>query len=188
MARPRPYSKYLSTDNEIKGFSSLAPLFWRTAEKLKSEAVEATVGHSWKSHTDIPSAICLYHAALDCFINEEIALALTGADDALVEEGHSIQDLTPGADKLKKFFSFFNLDGKETPTVWTRTLLLIALRNRLYHHSPEMRDIREYPDQTIAALKDAGIEPINTSWVGQCMNVRLAEWASSVVRAFIEDW
>ena len=90
--------------------------------------------------------------------------------------------------KLERFFSFFGLDGKQTPNVQRRALLFLELRDRLYHHSPEMRDMREYPDQVIAALKDAGIQPVNTSWAGQCMNVQLADWASKVVRAFIEDW
>jgi hypothetical protein len=76
MPRARPYSRYLTTDNDQKGFSALAPNFWRTAEKLKTEAVQATVQQSWKAHWTIPSAICLYHAALDCFINEEIAIAI----------------------------------------------------------------------------------------------------------------
>jgi hypothetical protein len=191
MPRPRPYSRYLSTDNNLSGFSSLAPAFWKTAEKLKTEAVQATVQQEWKVHFTIPSAICLYHTALDCFINEEIALVITRADTAgnsAAQDGRSIQDETLNEKKLDRFFSFFGLDGKATPDVRDRTLLFIALRNLLYHHAPEMRDFRDYPDKVIAALKDADIEPVNTSWANQCRDVRLAEWASKAVRAFIDDW
>lgn len=192
MPRARPYSRYLTTDNDQKGFSALAPNFWQTAEKLKTEAVQATVLQSWKIHWTIPSAICLYHAALDCFINEEIALAIarTGlpSDDPLAQEGRLIQDKTLNAEKLDGFFSFFQLSGKGTPKVRDRILTLIGLRNILYHHAPEMRDVRDYPKQAIDALKDAGIDPINTSWANRCRDVRLAEWASKAVRAFIDDW
>jgi hypothetical protein len=168
-------------------FSALAPNFCRTAEKLKTEAVQATVQQSWKSHWTIPSAICLYHAALDCFINEGIAIAIA-LDDSLAQEGRLIQDKTLNARKLDGFFSFFQLSGKGTPEVRNRILTLIGLRNILYHHAPEMREVRDYPKQAIDALEDAGIDPVNTPWAGQCMDVQLAEWASKAVREFIDDW
>jgi hypothetical protein len=188
--RRRAYSHYLSTGEQHVGFSELAPNFWRTAEKLRSEAVEATAQQDWKAHSTVPSAICLYHAALDCFINEQVALAIAlrgDTRDDLIAAGHVIQDSTLCEEKLKAFFAFFGLKGKETPEVHSRTLRFLKLRDRLYHHSPEMRDVREYPDDVVEALKDAGIQPVNTSWASQCTNVRLAEWASGAVRAFIED-
>lgn len=129
-----------------------------------------------------------------CFINEEIALAiahvgvLVREERSIQDEGRSIQDETLNQKKLDRFFSFFGLDGKATTDVRDRTLLFIALRNLLYHHAPEMRDIGDYPDRVIAALKDAGIDPVNTSWATQCRDVRLGEWASYAVRAFIDDW
>jgi hypothetical protein len=192
MPRPRPFSRYLSTDNSLTGFSAIAPNFWQTAEKLRTDAVQATAQQDWKVHSTIPSAICLYHAALDCFINEEIALAIARAgvasNAALARKGRSIQDKTLSPKKLERFFSFFALGGKATTDVRDRTLLFISLRNLLYHHAPEMRDIRDYPDKVIAVLKDAGIDPVNTSWAAQCTDIRLAEWASNAVRAFIDDW
>jgi hypothetical protein len=51
-----------------------------------------------------------------------------------------------------------------------------------------MRDMRDYPNAVIAALKDADIEPVNTSWTAACRDGRLGEWASRAVREFIEDW
>jgi hypothetical protein len=192
MPRARPHSRYLTTDSDQKGFSAIASNFWRTAEKLRTEAVQATVQQSWKVHWTVPSAICLYHAALDCFINEEIAIGLARAraasDDPWTLEGRSIQDRTLNQQKLESFFSFFQLNGKGVPDVRDRTVKLIGLRNILYHHAPEMRDVRDYPKQAIDALKDAGIDPVNTSWASQCMDVRLAEWASKAVAAFIDDW
>jgi hypothetical protein len=194
MPRPRRYSRYLSSDDDQKGFSAIAPNFWQSAEKLRTEAVQVTARQNWKVHWTIPSAICLYHAALGCFINEEIVLAMalvdsTGREGLLLQDrGRLIQDKTLSADKLDNFFSFFRLAGKGTPEVRRRTLLFIALRDRLYHHMPEMRDRRDYPDQVIEALNDAGIEPVNTSWAAQCTDIRLAEWASKAVREFIDDW
>ena len=190
MPRPRPYTPYLLTNDGTAGFSSIAPYFWQTAEKIRSEAVRETADQAWKTHWTIPSAICLYHAALDCFINEEVALALARSnnDETTTQAGHAIQDDTLSGQKLEKFFSFFGLEGKQTLDVWSRTLRLIALRDRLYHYSPEMRDMRDYPNAVIAALKDADIEPVNKSWTAACRDVRLGEWASRAVREFIEDW
>jgi|SRR5262249_17524584 len=190
MPRSRQYSPYSSTNKGMVGFSSVAPNFWKTAEKIRSEALRETAEQEWKTHWTIPAAICLYHAALECFINEEIALAVAGSnnDATATEAGHAIQDMTLKEKKLKKFFSFFDLEGKQTPDIWSRTLRFIALRNCLYHHSPQLRDMSEYPDAVIAALDDAGIERVNTSWVTACTDVRLGEWASRAVREFIEDW
>jgi hypothetical protein len=47
-----------------------------------------------------------------------------------------------------------------------------------------MRDIRDYPNKVIAALKDAGITPVNTSRANQCIDW----WASKAVREFVDDW
>jgi hypothetical protein len=107
MPRQRPHSRYLAMDSELKGFSAIASNFWQTAEKLRTEAVQATAEQNWKAHWTVPSAICLYHAALDCFINEEIAIALARAgaasDDALTHEGRSIQDMTLKPKKPRRF-------------------------------------------------------------------------------------
>jgi hypothetical protein len=117
-----------------------------------------------------------------------LAIARHGCDESFTQEGRSIQDKTLNAEKLDGFFSFFQLSERGAPEVRNRILMFIALRNILYHHAPEMRDMRDYPKQAIDALKDAGIEPVNTSWAAQCTDIRLAEWASKAVRAFIDDW
>src|SRR5690242_17059806 len=74
MARSPIYKPYLDTEQALSGFSSIAPHFWRTAEKLRDEAVKVTAGQSQPMNWTVHSAICLYHTALDCFINEEIAI------------------------------------------------------------------------------------------------------------------
>ncbi len=187
MANPPAYGRHLVTENAQLGFSSIAPAFWRTAEKLRDEAVKQTAKQSQPTHWTIHSAICLYHAALDCFINEEITLrgALTGAPLA---NGYQTQGMTLRAEKLDGFFSCCCLAGKQAIEVQRRTLLLTGLRNRLSHHWPEMRDIRNYPVQVIDALNDAHIERVNTSWTAQCSDVRLAKWAAEIVRAFVDEW
>jgi hypothetical protein len=187
MAKPI-YARHLDTDAAQQGFSSIAPSFWRTAEKLRNEAVQQTAEQSQPAYWTIHSTICLYHAALDCFLNEEITLrgALTGAP--LTDGGYQIQEMTLKAAKLDGFFSYFGLAGQEQPEVKRRALLLAGLRNRLAHHWPEMRDVRDYPVQVIDALNDARIERVNTSWTAQCSDVRLAKWAAEVVRAFVDEW
>ena len=48
--------------------------------------------------------------------------------------------------------------------------------------------MRDYPIEVTNALNDARIEPVNTSWAAQCSDVRLAEWAADIVRAFVDEW
>ena len=188
MAKTPKYARYVDAEKGLHGFSSIAPGFWRSAEKLRDEAIQQTKGQSWPTHWTTHSIICLYHAALDCFINEEITLKAVLAGSQLSNTAYEIQGMTLNAKKLDAFFSHCGLAGKQTPEVRRRTLLLIGLRNRLSHHWPEMRDVRDYPVDVIDALTDAKIEKLNTSWTAQCSDVRLATWAAEIVRAFIDEW
>jgi hypothetical protein len=96
--------------------------------------------------------------------------------------------MTLHAEKLNAFFRHYGLAKQQAPEVQRRVLVLAGLRNRLSHHWPEMRDVRDDPVQVIDALSDAKIERVNTSWTAQCSDVRLAEWAAEIVRAFIDEW
>ncbi|MFY9835381.1 MAG: hypothetical protein WAK55_02740 [Xanthobacteraceae bacterium] len=141
----------------------------RTAEKLRDEPVKQTTKTSPPTYWTVHSAICLYHAALECFINEEITVQSTPTKTKVspINSGYEIQSMTLHERKLDEFFSFFGLKGKNTPDITRRVLLLAGLRNRLAHHWPLLRDVRDYPVQVIDALTDAGIEKINTSWTAQ---------------------
>ena len=141
-----------------------------------------------RTHWSVPSAICLYHAAIDCFINEEVTLFEALAHIEPTEAAHAIQGNTLNAKKLDDFYSHRGLAGRLPGEVRRRTLLLIGLRNRLAHHWPQQRDIRDYPVDVSAALDDAKIERVNTSWAAQCTDVRLAKWAAEVTLAFVEEW
>jgi hypothetical protein len=180
MAKKPDYARYLDSENALFGFSSIAPGFWRSAEKLRDEAIQQTNGQSWPTHWTTHSIICLYHAALDCFINEEITLKAVLSGSQLSNAAYEIQGMTLNAKKLDAFFSHCGLAGKQTPEVRRRTLLLIGLRNRLSHHWPEMRDVRDYPVDVIDALTDAKIEKLNTSWTAQCSDVRLSTRPTSL--------
>ena len=188
MARVPEYAPHLPAEDGLVGFSSIAHWFWRTAEKLRYQAISETAAQSIPTHWTTHSSICLYHIALDCFLNEEIAIGgmLTGT--SLQGEGYQIQGMTLNTQKLDGFFSFFKLEGRRTPNISRRVLLLSGLRNRLSHHWPILREVRDYPVQVIDALDDARIKKVNTSWMAQCSDVRLAEWAADIVRAFVDEW
>ncbi len=111
-----------------------------------------------------------------------------GGEEKLLTKAYRIQGNTLNATKIDDFFALFGLTEKVAPDVRRRALLLINLRNRLSHHWPLVGDIRDYPVHVIAALDDAQIERVNTSWTAQCSDVRLVQWSAKVVRAFIDEW
>lgn len=192
MARKPPtYERYIDSDNALVGFSGIALGFWRTAEKLRDDADKQTAGQAWRTHWSIHSTICLYHAALECFINEEITLLVarlsTGQDKFLIE-AYRIQGITLNDKKIDGFLSLFGSAEQLSSDVRRQASLLINLRNRLSHHWPLVGDVRDYPTHVIEALKDAQIERVNASWAAQCSDVRLAEWGAKVVRAFVDEW
>jgi hypothetical protein len=188
MVKPPAYEPYVVTDNALSGFSSIAPSFWTTAEKLRDDAVQLTSKQSWPTHWSTHSAICLYHAALECFINEEIALRAALTNASLTNGGYQIQGMTLRAEKLQKFFSYCGVARPTPDAIQRRCLLLINLRNRLVHHWPIMRGTGDYPVDVIDALNDAHIERVDTSWAAQCSDVRIAKWAAEIVRAFVDEW
>jgi hypothetical protein len=181
------YARHVQSDTALSGFSSIASGFWRAAERLRDQAGKETESATLRTHWSVPAVICLYHTAIDCFINEEVTLfeALARIDPTAAAQ--KIQGNTLNAQKLDDFYSHCRL-GKLPEEVRRRTLLLIGLRNRLAHHWPQQRDVRDYPVGVIDALADAKIEPILTSWVARCSDVRLAKWAAAVTRAFVDEW
>jgi hypothetical protein len=185
---PPDYERYVDADDSMAGFSGIALGFWRTAEKLRDEAEKETAGQGWRTHSSIHSAICLYHAALECFINEEITFSTARLETKKLTEAYRIQGETLNAKKLDGFWSFFGLSAKATPDVTRRAALLANLRKRLYHHWPVLGDERDYPTDVVAALEDAQIARVNASWAAQCSDVLLAEWAAKVVRGFVDEW
>ena len=141
---------------------------------MRDEVIKATEKESQTTH----SMGTLYHTALDCFINEEITICgvLSGSSEnsaAYVIQGDTLTDK-----KIDSFYSHFGL-GKLNSEIRRRTLLLVGLRNRLTHHWPLLRDVRDYPVPVIDALTDAKIERVNTSWIAQCSDIRVAAWARS---------
>ena len=57
-----------------------------------------------------------------------MAIALAeAANGSILSEGRTIQDQTLCEEKLESFFSFFGLDGKQTPEVQSRALLFLDL-------------------------------------------------------------
>jgi hypothetical protein len=148
MAMPPKYERYVDSDDALTGFSGIALGFWRTAEKLRGEADKQTAGGAWRTHWSTHSTLCLYHAALDCFINEEITIfiaRLSTDQEKLLTEAYRVQGKTLNNKKIDGFFSLFGLAGQLTSDVRRRALLLAGLRNRLSHHWPLIGDIRDYP-------------------------------------------
>ena len=146
MAKDAPeYERYVDSEVGLVGFSSIATGFWRAAEKLRDEADKQTAGQAWRTHWSIHSAICLYHAALECFIKEEVTIftARVGiGEEKLLTKAYRVQGNTLNAMKIDDFFALFGLTEKVAPDVRRRALLLINLRNRLSHHWPLVRDVR----------------------------------------------
>ncbi len=188
---PPEYERYIDATTAPAGFSGIALGFWRAAEKLRDDAEKQTAGQDWRVHWSIHSAICLHHAALECFINEEIAICTAGlptGKEKLLTDAYRVQGDTLSVQKIDGFWSLFGLEEKVTPDIKRRVALLSNLRNRLYHHWPLVRDVRDYPAHIIEALNDAQIERINTSWAAQCSDIRLAQWSARVVRGFVDEW
>jgi hypothetical protein len=105
MAKKPEYSRYVDSDTALSGFSSIAPGFWRSAERLRDQAEKDTEGQSWRTHWRVHSAICLYHAAIDCFINEEVTLYEALRRIEPTQAAQDIQGNTLNAQKLDDFYS-----------------------------------------------------------------------------------
>jgi hypothetical protein len=107
--KPPKYEPYVrAADTGLSGFSVIAGSFWRTAEKIRHEAETATADQGWRTHWSTHSAICLYHAALDCFINEEVTIHTSRLPPtASATEFYAVQGNTLNQRKLEDFVSAF---------------------------------------------------------------------------------
>jgi hypothetical protein len=150
---PPDYTRYVDSNQALKGFSTIALNIWKDAERLREHAQKQTSTQTWRTHSSVLSAICLYHAALECFINEEITFytARLGTDhEKLLIEAFRIQGDTLNAKKIDSFWSFFGLANKVAPDIKRRAVLLANLRNCLYHHWPQLRKRRGWTSEQVA--------------------------------------
>jgi hypothetical protein len=196
--RSRQYSPFLQQPYAtMLGMSSAAPGYWRTANQLLREAARERLGkpQQSQSHFTVPSAICLYHATLDCFMNEELAFSIGYAekrrDEASARAARRVQDMPLSVsnknnkpESFQKLYEIVDFSAEIERDVVT----FIRLRDRLYHHTPEFRPIGFFPDDVIAALEAASIIPIGTSWFGECCSIKLAEWCAKTVQSYIEEF
>src|SRR5690606_3159589 len=99
-ARSRRFTEFFQDDDKIEGYSLVASSHWKAAEMLRLKAT-----HGLSRTRNIPSmhwlivpAICLYHASLDCYLNETLAgsmLKLRKAKNTtLIERCQTVQDQT----------------------------------------------------------------------------------------------
>lgn len=158
--KPRQFIERFQAGDSLKGFAHVAPLYWCYAERLRNEAGVSTQQFD---AGNIP-AICLYHATLDCYLNEElsISMALEKADTQLAQKCRSIEDQTLNKSKLDSFASAYGFDAEFSPDVLDYAVMFAKFRNMLHHHSPEMRPLNEYPIEAANVFKIVGVEPINT--------------------------
>jgi hypothetical protein len=172
--------------SEIMGHSHVAPTLWRTAEKLRRDAGQAEEGpgQRWL----IPGAICLYHAAIECYVNETLGYSISvSSSEAVRTKLRKLQDLTLGA-KIDRFLATYRIKTKFSRRMRSRVLLLSSLRNRLYHHSPEHRAFNLFPREVLKALRAADVPLTGASWVGECHSPKLARWASATVPGLIDEF
>lgn len=189
--RPRNFTPIIEGEELLKGFTALAPVYWRAAEKLRAEAVaEIAPKASFDSHVQIVPAIILYHAALDCYINEQLALSLYGliekANSARANECRECQDMTLNRRKITAFAKLYGLAEKFDQNSIESALKMAQLRDKVYHHSPEFRPMNQIPIELDVVLKAAGVTPINTSWVSLASSLRVGKWCADAVIGFVD--
>jgi hypothetical protein len=145
--------------------------------------------HEWKVCFYVLSAICLFHASLECYLNEELAVSLALLDkpaDELVARCLALQNKTFGREKLDGFLDAYGFGEQFETALIEDVTCLCNLRDRLYHHSPEMRPTNQYPEAAAVVLRKLGAAPIDTSWTTAMSHLDVGEWARTVTQRFVE--
>lgn len=193
--KKRPRAEDFALQNPMVGFAIVAPYFWLSAELLVNEARRVAAGQGDFPTTRHGAAIiCLHHACLDCFLNEELALHIQPAQPSgradqedINQRLRGIQDLT-GAAKVQEALAAFGLDGGFSQAARDGAETLIKLRNLAYHHSPEFQDVNQYPPVITELRKQLGLREINTDWTNWLGHIAFSEWSRAALSGFIREF
>jgi hypothetical protein len=189
--KSRQYEQFFEERNEpLIGFSAIAPVHYRSALKLLQQAENVCASRQWKICYYVLSAICLFHASLECYLNEELALSLELLGDKpagdLFKRCETLQDQTFGRQKLNEFLEFYGIRERIESAIIEDVGCLCDLRDRLYHHSPKMRPTHEYPAAAVVVLRKVGVAPIHTDWTNLVSGLDVGAWARSATERFVE--
>lgn len=188
--KSRRYEQFLEVAEPLQGFSTIAPSHYRSAVKLLQHADRVCAGIEMKFCYYVLSAICLFHASLECYLNEELALAVARLRDpsagALATRCLALQDRTLGRQKLVEFLEVYGIRERIEDAIIEDVIALCELRDRLYHHSPEMMPTNRCPEAAIVVLRKADVAVINTSWTNLVSHQSVGGWARAVTERFVE--
>jgi hypothetical protein len=193
--RQRPRAEDFKAENPMTGFAIIAPYFWHSAELLLQEARRvAAESKSFPVTRHGAAIICLHHACLDCFLNEELALFIQPAQmsgradqDEINKRLRSIQDLT-GSAKIAEALAIFRGMDAFSKTIREDAETLISLRNLAYHHSPEFQQTNHYPPVITSLRQKLGLGEINTDWTNWLGHIAFSDWSRATLIAFVAEF
>lgn len=197
MARKRLRATAFETPRPPIGYGVIAGDHWQTANELLELArAEANVSpdNLYPHSHRVPSAICLYHATLDCHLNETVAWdshpPLHPDQEAEYQERlervRRLQDLT-GPNKAAEIIAAMRLADKFRPEVIEGYRQLDELRRLVYHHSPAFEPTNEYPPVLLRIMELRGIKQVNMQWSNWLEHLEFLEWVRETAQQFIEE-
>jgi hypothetical protein len=140
--RARPYEPfYVPPEPSPPSFSAISSHHYRSAVKLIQYA----------------------------HINEYIGFILFSLEEQVEKDTvirfMSIQDRPFGRVKLNEYLDACGVRDHFEVAAVEDVVALCELRDRLYHHSAEMKPFNEYPQPVIVVLNKVGVPSMNSSWV-----------------------
>jgi hypothetical protein len=189
--RARPYEPfYVPPEPSPPSFSAISSHHYRSAVKLIQYAQAECTTQQFKTSFFILSVICLFHACLECYINEYIGLILFSLEEQVEKDTvirfMSIQDRPFGRVKLNEYLDACGVRDHFEVAAVEDVVALCELRDRLYHHSAEMKPFNEYPQPVIVVLNKVGVPSMNSSWVSLVSHLDVGNWARKVTERFID--
>jgi hypothetical protein len=198
MPRPRKRTIVSHVNVTLQRFGAIAHYHWRTANEIAATAKREAANDSFPHSIHAPSAICLYHAVVECFLNEELAKTTLPPDPGVdtehsrrhlewVAEAQILQDKL-GERKPDNILAAFGMLDKFNPAVLEDYRLFYRLRNLCYHHAPHFEPLNFYPDEIVEIIRRLGLNQINASWTSWLGHIAIMEWARQCVVRFIDEF
>jgi hypothetical protein len=182
-SRPRKLAEHVRpAGNPGEALPLLAPTHWRAVEHLRA-AGNSRLGPLLEF--GVP-AICAYHAALDSFMNEELAQRIASRKGELqaVEQCRKLQDESFFKGKLDGFLAEFDITHQMDASILDDVAKFVALRGELHHHAPELMLLNQSPEEAIAVYEAAGYEPVDMGWVMLVAAPKVVLWCAHTVSDF----
>lgn len=177
-----------ATDADIP----LAPHFWRSAESLRDEARDLASDANRQMTPFGAPALCLYHACLDFFLNQQFAIWVRPGDDDPKRHERATLALAiqcdSGQRKIENALHALGVRDAFNFTILRDAVRLAHLHDLAHQPSPHLVPSDQHRSTIAGIVEELALAVEASSSPNVLSHLLVTEWARTVVIRFVDEY